>query len=353
MDNNRNKKLSLIQLLRALAILFVVIGHANILFHSKYGYDWFNMAEWERTGGVDFFFVLSGFMIYFVYYHQIGKRGKAARFFVKRVIRIIPLYWLATLASIALIGFYPAVASDQTLSFTSILSSMLLLPSEKILAVSWSLTHIMFFYIVFSISIIYPAVMKRLIFLWVFTTVALYLLDLPAYFVFSYSNLEIFMGTVAAYLILKVRVHGGKALFSAGLLGYLAIWINNIYSFIPFDIFFLYGPFALLITLGAAAIDKKEVVPVPKRLVYLGDASYSIFICHGPFVQFYLLLFGKLGIFELTGGFLGITALVVLSVLTSSLVYSFLERPMTNWLKNKLVVESEFKQVQLPVGKIS
>ena len=59
----KRKKLLLVQLARAIAIMFVLLGHLNILFYRQFGYDWFDMGEWERTGGVDFFFIVNGFMI--------------------------------------------------------------------------------------------------------------------------------------------------------------------------------------------------------------------------------------------------------------------------------------------------
>ena len=83
-----------IQYLRGIAAILVVWFHATIqvdgvstYFSSSFG-----------ASGVDLFFVISGFIMVVT---TAGKDVTPQRFFVLRIIRVVPLYWLATLAGIA------------------------------------------------------------------------------------------------------------------------------------------------------------------------------------------------------------------------------------------------------------
>ena len=59
--NDRPPRLYTLQMFRGLAAILVLMAHATLFFDSKYVWGVFS----EGTTGVDFFFVLSGFIIYF------------------------------------------------------------------------------------------------------------------------------------------------------------------------------------------------------------------------------------------------------------------------------------------------
>jgi peptidoglycan/LPS O-acetylase OafA/YrhL len=52
--------------------------------------------------GVDLFFVISGFIITYVHYDDIGTPSRLGRYAARRFQRIYPLYWLATLVTLIL-----------------------------------------------------------------------------------------------------------------------------------------------------------------------------------------------------------------------------------------------------------
>ena len=49
------------------------------------------------AAGVDLFFVISGFIMVVSCWPEFGKPYAPRRFIVRRLVRIVPLYWLATL----------------------------------------------------------------------------------------------------------------------------------------------------------------------------------------------------------------------------------------------------------------
>ena len=75
--------------LRGIAILLVVIYH-NFGFISQSNFGWL---------GVDLFFVLSGFLITDILLRTIGKPGFLREFYMRRVLRIFPLYYLSLVIS--------------------------------------------------------------------------------------------------------------------------------------------------------------------------------------------------------------------------------------------------------------
>jgi exopolysaccharide production protein ExoZ len=334
---SKRKKLSLIQIARAVAIMFVLLGHLNILFNKEFGYDWFDMGEWERTGGVDFFYIVTGFMIYYIYHNVAGVPGKARHFLLKRAIRVYPLYWIFTFAAIVVSLFIPSLDGGYTLEV--IVESVLIFPTEPILASTWSLSHVILFYIIFSAYLYRPAILKPFITLWFLLNVLIVtnLIPIPQTFFFSFSNLEIMVGCLVAYCTLNysVYIYGPFIWFIMGVVGYIFVWMNNIFNVININGPIFYCLFSMLIMLGLSEMDKVDR-KLPKLLSYLGDASYSIYIAHGPFLQFYILILKKLNLISILGYFSSMLLLIFLSTLSSCLVYSLLEKPLYKYLR-KLV----------------
>src|SRR5215471_1422417 len=92
-----------VQFLRAVAAMLVVVHHLQAMVNANYGTEW---SSRFGTFGVDVFFVISGFIMF--YTNRTMRRG-AREFISNRLLRIVPLYWLATFAMVALflIGFRP------------------------------------------------------------------------------------------------------------------------------------------------------------------------------------------------------------------------------------------------------
>jgi peptidoglycan/LPS O-acetylase OafA/YrhL len=86
--------------LRAVAILLVVIFHCRTIAQAGAGagedaYIRFAEAGWV---GVDLFFVLSGFLITGILIDTVGRAGYFRSFYIRRVLRIFPLYYSALAA---------------------------------------------------------------------------------------------------------------------------------------------------------------------------------------------------------------------------------------------------------------
>ena len=142
---NSDKTLYSIQALRFIAAALVVVSHIR----TEYGMAPFGSA------GVDIFFVISGFIIHYV------TRNGAPQFFTRRLIRIVPLYWLGTLALGAAALFVPSLLNQVSFSSEVLLKSLFFLPvwNEQVqyhlplLTLGWSLNYEILFYLVYFIAL--------------------------------------------------------------------------------------------------------------------------------------------------------------------------------------------------------
>jgi exopolysaccharide production protein ExoZ len=234
-----NKNLLIIQFFRGFAAILVVIHHATLISQEKFGKSF--ISDIFSTGGVgvDFFFVLSGFILLFVHIKDIGKKEKSKSFFVKRFIRVYPIYWVVTL--LCLPFFFLSVSDSKSFDgdYLYIIKSFLLFPQEKLplLSVGWTLTHEIYFYLLLGICIYFWK--SKLVRIIVFTIVigSFYkaffdfnshwdykyrtyqtFLDSNFYlsFLFSRFNIEFFLGCISAlfiYLFIsqKETLNNGKS----------------------------------------------------------------------------------------------------------------------------------------------
>lgn len=107
----RHRRNDEIEVLRAIAVLFVVVGHINTLLYWRQ--DTFD-AYVNLYGGVDLFFCISGFVITSAFGKEIASSvGHPAlywrtvvAFYIRRAYRILPLSWAVFFATFALLCFH-------------------------------------------------------------------------------------------------------------------------------------------------------------------------------------------------------------------------------------------------------
>jgi exopolysaccharide production protein ExoZ len=116
--------------------------------------------------GVDFFFMLSGFIIATVHHKDVRRPSRLRAYLCKRLARIYPLYWIATGVVIGLST--GGLASLVHHNPARLLSSLLLFPqhTDPVLAVARSLQHEMLFSLAFGLLILHRAVGVTLLAAW-------------------------------------------------------------------------------------------------------------------------------------------------------------------------------------------
>src|SRR4051794_38952895 len=102
---------------RGLACLVVVWAHLGA-WDVKFGFRMTGLrtATWVGVVGLDFFFVLSGFVLTVAHARHAGQPDRVPGYFVRRAWRIVPVYWLAMAAAAAALLAVdgPAAAADWT-----------------------------------------------------------------------------------------------------------------------------------------------------------------------------------------------------------------------------------------------
>ena len=150
------ERLLSLQAARGVAALMVVIFHAarSLSLPQYYGSVALDGMFQFGHAGVDFFFVLSGFIITHVHYADLGRPDRLRRYAWRRFTRIFPIYWAVTLLY-AVVGLASPDAA-QRLSPPNLLESATLLPLgyETLVPVAWTLEHELLFYAVFGLAIV-------------------------------------------------------------------------------------------------------------------------------------------------------------------------------------------------------
>jgi peptidoglycan/LPS O-acetylase OafA/YrhL len=143
------KKIESIQSLRGIAAIMIVIIHATALS------DYYLKASSPRltfqlNSGVDIFFVISGIIMSALLFRT--KEFNPIDFLTRRIIRVAPLYWICTLVWCFI--FFQQAASNPSLLIRSILFIPPLGENDELepfLAIGWSLTYEIFFYLTLAI----------------------------------------------------------------------------------------------------------------------------------------------------------------------------------------------------------
>jgi exopolysaccharide production protein ExoZ len=114
------RKFDSIQYLRAVAALAVVLYHAGGLRHG----DTFAVG----AAGVDIFFVISGFVMWST---SSAHPQSAREFFIRRLARVAPMYWLLTLLLVAGALLVPAAFPRLKLETFHTTLSLLFIPARS------------------------------------------------------------------------------------------------------------------------------------------------------------------------------------------------------------------------------
>lgn len=338
-----NRNLNILQLLRGVAAVLVVLFHATGMFGVIYDSNYLGGIFKQGKIGVDLFFVLSGFIIYYIHHKDKNENGLAKKFYIKRLIRIYPIYWVTILGLLPVYFLVPSFGEAYYKDFNVIINSFLLIPQENnILTVAWTLSYELLFYLFFGLVLFTnnKLVTKTIFGLWLFIS-AISSLIVPSNFYleffFSTLNLEFFYGIIVAHLIINYKIKYQMTLILTGTALAILAMYNAIFGYVEIDRAFSYGIPSAMIILGSVALEFSKNVRVPKLFVFLGDASYSIYLVHYPVLSVFNKIFGALGIFNLVGYNVAVTLIVIATVIAGCVFHVILERPLLKYLRTKLL----------------
>jgi peptidoglycan/LPS O-acetylase OafA/YrhL len=294
-----------IQFLRFAAALAVVFYHAARHVAATGAQPGWVFRAGEAVGfaGVDVFFVISGFIMFYTTREATGTAA-AADFFKRRLARIYSGYWPFFI--FAAIVF--AIARPDHYAEANLFTSFLLWPmplNKVLLDVSWTLSYEMYFYLLFTLLVLVhrrgraPLLAGLVVliaavnlvrhFLWHdFDPDHFYTLSFPSHFLASPFLLEFFAGALLAVGAARGAVPRPGWLLLLGVLGFTAAGLVNAfvydgqieqgYHVVPRVL--LFGGPSALILLGLVGLEQNGRVAPRRFSLNTGGASYAIYLSH-------------------------------------------------------------------------
>lgn len=335
-------KIDSLQFIRAFAAILVANSH---IWND--GILWGIINDFGGYG-VDLFFVLSGFVMALTVKLNLNTNAQnAGNFLNRRITRIFPIYIVCV---IPLLIYFTYKDGVQTLFFY--LGNLLLLPSfdfdmtyRLVLGPGWTLIYEMFFYYVFSFILLFSNNKNKVLY-----AVLTVLFAMVLYVQFFHPEAE------ELWAISMLRMMGNPLLwnFACGILVYYIYERNKgkvdisltkgliyfavlsciaiVLLFFKFPRFVALGiPSFLIISIFVFINNRHFDNPWGRKLVFIGDASYSIYITH-----YYFELF-RPQFYEWTGSMIynqavtrNLTAifLVILAVVFGCIFYVLVEKPL-------------------------
>lgn len=286
--------LSGIQMLRAFAALAVCVAHLHAVEAKLGGPILFGNWALVGFGGVDLFFVISGFVMVWVTRESHTNIKQIGRFWALRLLRIYPLWWLVLGAIFAVYLVRPEWVYQSHASNPNILTSFLLIPDKDLPlhAVGWTLIHELWFYFVFGILLFFPRrILPILLAVWVAIIVAALAMgyspiDPWLKLIRHPLTLEFIMGAFVGIMAKANKFPASSALVTISsilLVVSIATIFANAQDFFghEFNRVVKFGiPCALLIW-GIVGLEKKGY-RAPKPFCALGDWSYALYLIHVP-----------------------------------------------------------------------
>lgn len=266
--------------------------HANITA-ALAKYFGLNLVAAFNAGdsGVDFFFVLSGFVIYLAHRNDIGHPERVWSFLQKRFRRIYPPLWAVLLLLLPAYFLVPSFGDPAGRNPWAVISAFLITPTfkEYLLAPEWTLRHEILFYAVFGLVLCKPRAGLILTVLWLLlSAINLWTVwQYPGSFYLSPHHFLFLFGVIAAYGFSRRIRFMPAAMFGAGLLIFFSCWTAVCAEVLEKGSLsiLLYGLGAAMAAYGAAMLELEGKLRVPRLLVFLGESSYAIYLVHFPVIS--------------------------------------------------------------------
>lgn len=282
-------KLRSVELLRGLAALLVVLSHSSttIANHPALHFGAFHGGLIIPGGpGVEFFFVLSGFVMMTAHGRQIGPASNAGRYFWRRFTRIYPLFWLVMAELVWRYWGAPSVTWRSVLDWCSLAP----VSSNNLLVVAWTLRQEVVFYLVFGVAVMLPMGWAVLA-LWLAGVVGYNVAPWPGGivtgFVLSGFTVEFFAGLAVGWVFRRsALMRLPHALWIGAVLGGVVLlgWRMSLdgwgMQYGPFGARFGYGAGYGLLVLGLAGLERGGAYRLGAWAAMAGALSYPLYLSH-------------------------------------------------------------------------
>ena len=362
------RTLALLQALRAFAAIAVIIYHC----HSE-ALNWLYPGQprppeiFPWMAGVDVFFVISGFIIVLSSRKLFGAPGGFRLFVMRRLIRVLPLYWAMTSLFLLVVLLAPGVLNSGVPDWRQILASYLFFPWPRadglalpVYSLGWTLNYEMMFYTLCAGAVLLPrrlAVMAVALVLGLGVLIGALAGPLPEPFQFWTRPLVLdfifglFLGLLYGRgVAISPLVAWPGALVAAALLAMdlptrppLSDWptLGPIAGYgLPATLLVAMAAFGETQKLSARVVGRidffrRPFASVVRVFAELGDASYALYLLHPFIIRAMRQVFVMLGFGTWMTSTLFALAGVIASSIGGWLLYRLVEAPVLRWLRRR------------------
>lgn len=314
-------RLEYLDFLRGIAIILVLLTHT----HHFFPFELFN--NWSGIGarGVQLFYIVSGFTIFYIYKDKINTIYDVKQYMIKRSFRVLPLYFLILPIYFVTFDIY----NNYEYRMLNLITHYFLINGffpdffNSILRVEWSIFVEFMFYIIFVyLFYIYRNLGILKIFIGSLLISIITVIISVTYFI-DHSE-------VRAYLYLSPYFQ----LYNFFLGGYIAS-ISNIPKFFKSKnlLFLIIGIFILIgffikstilqtylssVLFGLLILNMKfNMYTYPKLITNIGIISYSVYLVH----YFFIMMYGQ----YITHSLFNFIMLIIIIFFVSTITYYYIE----------------------------
>ena len=348
------KRLDYIDALRGWAIVGVLTSHVSQHADSLSG----KISYFTQYGpmGVRLFFIISALTIFITLdKKKQDKKERINYFFIKRVLRIAPMYYLAIIYYIIFGVFF-----FSQIDYVNVISNMFFVHGlspqtiNSFVPGGWSITVEMFFYCLI------PVIIKQinnlnnaitfLVVSYLFRFIAIYLtrrlignegINGEFLFLFFPSQLPVFaLGIILYFIIIKqekirISIYNAVALLILAAISLVFKYYNIIFV----DYLLFSYAFSVLIII----MSKKKIFLLDNFIIrFIGNISYSLYIIH--FIVIFWLVKYQLNLLYQSSSTINFclffTITLLLSCFVSYITYQLIEKPFQN-LGKKLISKKQ------------
>lgn len=326
------KRLEIVQVMRAFACVSIFLYHLPVAWGGvKSNYSGFSLVV---------FFIFTG------YFLMEGTRKSEKFYFRKKVIRLVPLYWLLTIALFLISLVMPGINGGKSYSWSNLIYSLLFIPYYSadgklfpILSVGWTLILEMYEYIVFWVlyKVLKKNKQRELLTVVLFAGLVLlgnvlnlYCADMPILVIWSYKYQWAFL--IGVLISIYKNTEKYKKITPADL--------NSNVVLIAYAVLFALCTYAVgdsfALVLGTIAAGIGLIIfpalNFPKWIVGFGNLSFSFYLIH----KFVIAVVSKIVNHVVHGALTGVTGMLlafILTLIASIISYRLIEKKMTDKLK--------------------
>lgn len=338
-----------LQYARGLAALMVCLFHYEFTIAKYYGPYPLDLALQGGQSGVEFFFLLSGFIIYRAHPLRSDGAGRVWSFFIKRAIRIVPAFWLIVVPMGLVMLAVPSFGPDRELTVTKLVLDAFLIPRDgtMVLPPAWTLHHECLFYGLFSLMLLNLRLGLAVFVLWQMGCVLAYVLgiapeNMAAARLLSHYNLGFAVGMATAYLHQKVDLREFRAyttpLACVALIGIgRNFWLEWQAHGQPAHLTLGYFVYYAGIMLWLLSLENAPRPVLDRSLGVLGYTSYALYLSHEPVQSGLLKVLVGLHLDHRLSPLQAYGASVAVAVAASVILFYAFERPALRVLRRHLL----------------